>query len=114
MTTHHPTPTLCAKQPTLTVETDRALPTHPTDVIVPQAHPPRALNMSALAKIGTAGQLPELMTLEEVCIFLRVKKSYIYSLTATDRIPNRKFAGTLRFVKTELLQWLERGRRGPR
>ncbi len=58
--------------------------------------------------------LPELMTLTELCAFLKVKRSYIYSLTSTDRIPYRKFAGTLRFVKAEILQWIDRGRRGPR
>lgn len=60
------------------------------------------------------GQLPELLTMAEICAFLKVKPSYIYSLTATDRIPHRKFGGTLRFVKTEILQWIDRGRRGPR
>ncbi len=58
--------------------------------------------------------LPELMTLPEICAFLKCKPSYIYSLTSTDRIPHRKFGGTLRFVKVEILQWLDRGRRGPR
>ena len=58
--------------------------------------------------------LPELMTLPEICAFLKVKPSYIYSLTSTDRIPHRKFGGVLRFVKAEILQWLDRGRRGPR
>ena len=100
----NPTPTLTPKPPASTA----------TDVTCTETHPPLYLSMSALAKIGTAGQLPELMTLEEVCIFLRVKKSYIYSLASAERIPHRKFAGTLRFVKSELLQWLDRGRRGPR
>lgn len=59
------------------------------------------------------GELPELLTLSELCAFLKVKPHYIYSLTSTDRIPYRKFAGTLRFVKAEILQWLDRGRRGP-
>ncbi|MBS0157853.1 MAG: helix-turn-helix domain-containing protein [Nitrospira sp.] len=67
-----------------------------------------------LLTTGGAGQLPELLTLSEVCAFLKVKPSYIYSLTSTDRIPFRKFGGTLRFVKAELLLWLDRGRRGPR
>lgn len=58
--------------------------------------------------------LPELMTLPEICAFLKVKPSYIYSLTSTDRIPHRKFGGVLRFVKWEILAWIDRGRRGPR
>ena len=58
--------------------------------------------------------LPELMTLVEICAFLKVKPHYIYSLTSTDRIPYRKFAGTLRFVKAEIVEWVDRGRRGPR
>lgn len=61
-----------------------------------------------------AGELPELLTLTELCAFLKVKPHYIYSLTSTDRIPYRKFAGTLRFVKAEIVEWVDRGRRGPR
>jgi excisionase family DNA binding protein len=76
-------------------------------------HTPVPLSRELASSAGT-GQLPELLTLLEVCAFLKVKPSYIYSLTATDRIPHRKFGGTLRFVKTEILQWIDRGRRGPR
>ncbi|HRB16187.1 MAG TPA: helix-turn-helix domain-containing protein [Nitrospira sp.] len=78
-----------------------------------RTHSPTPL-VQALLTAGGAGPLPELLTLSEVCAFLKVKPSYIYSLTSTDRIPFRKFGGTLRFVKAELLQWLDRGRRGPR
>lgn len=63
---------------------------------------------------AAGGPLPELMTLAELCVYLRVKRSYVYSLTSTDRIPHRKFGGTLRFLKVEILQWIDRGRRGPR
>lgn len=70
--------------------------------------------VQALLTTGGAGPLPELLTLSEVCTFLKVKPSYVYSLTSTDRIPFRKFGGTLRFVKAELLAWLDRGRGGPR
>lgn len=70
--------------------------------------------VQALLTTKGAGQLPELLTLSEVCAFLKVKPSYIYSLTSTDRIPFLKFGGTLRFVKAELLVWLDRGRGGPR
>ncbi len=63
---------------------------------------------------AAGGTLPELMTLEELCVYLRVKRSYVYSLTSTDRIPHRKFGGTLRFVKWEILAWIDRSRRGPR
>ena len=76
-------------------------------------HSPTPL-VQELLTTGGASQLPELLTLSEVCAFLKVKPSYIYSLTSTDRIPFRKFGGTLRFVKAELLLWLDRGRRGPR
>jgi len=110
----NPTPTLIPNPPATTAVTEPARPAKTTDVTCPHTHPPLYLSLSAQAKIGTTGQLPELMTLQEVCTFLKVKPSYIYSLTSTDRIPNRKFAGTLRFVKSELLQWLDRGRRGPR
>jgi len=69
--------------------------------------------MSTLPQ-AAGGPLPELMTLAEICAFLKVKPSYIYSLTSTDRIPHRKFGGTLRFVKWEIIAWIDRGRRGPR
>jgi len=78
-----------------------------------RTHSPTPL-VQALLTTGGAGQLPELLRLSEVCAFLKVKPSYIYSLTSTDRIPFRKFGGTLRFVKAELLLWLDRGRGGPR
>lgn len=114
MVRKNPTPTLIPKPPASTAPNEPTLPATATDVTCPHTHPPLYLSLSAQAKGGITGQLPELLTLQEVCMFLKVKPSYIYSLTATDRIPNRKFAGTLRFVKTELLQWLDRGRRGPR
>lgn len=75
-------------------------------------HPPVILKELLMHATPTA--LPELMTLAELCAFLKVKRSYVYSLTSTDRIPHRKFSGTLRFVKSEILQWLDRSRRGPR
>ncbi len=78
-----------------------------------RTHSPTPLAHALLTTKGAA-QLPELLTLSEVCAFLKVKPSYVYSLTSTDRIPFRKFGGTLRFVKAELLAWLDRGRGGPR
>jgi excisionase family DNA binding protein len=63
---------------------------------------------------AAGGTLPELMTLPELCVYLRVKRSYVYSLTSTDRIPHRKFGGVLRFVKWEIIAWIDRSRRGPR
>lgn len=78
-----------------------------------RTHSPTPLAHALLTTKG-AGPLPELLTLSEVCAFLKVKPSYVYSLTSTDRIPFRKFGGTLRFVKAELLAWLDRGRGGPR
>lgn len=75
-------------------------------------HPP--VTLKELLMHTTPAPLPELLTLEELCTFLKVKRSYVYSLTSTDRIPHRKFSGTLRFVKAEILEWIDRGRRGPR
>lgn len=89
----------------------------PSSPIVPikrtNTHSPTPLARELTNSAGTS-PLPELLTLPEICAFLKVKPSYIYSLTATDRIPHRKFGGTLRFVKAEILQWIDRGRRGPR
>ena len=95
------------------------IPSHgsPSTDVTP--HAPSIANHKTAPFMATlqqtaGGPLPELMTLAELCAFLKVKPSYLYSLTSTDRIPYRKFAGTLRFVKAEILQWLDRARRGPR
>lgn len=49
----------------------------------------------------------ELMTLQEVCKFLRVSKSYIYSLTHRHLIPHIKIEGMLRFRRKEIDRWLK-------
>lgn len=91
--------------------TPRSAPTTTRATEIPK-HPPVTLKELMMHAPPTA--LPELMTLAEICEFLKVKPSYIYSLTATDRIPHRKFGGTLRFVKWEIIAWIDRSRRGPR
>jgi excisionase family DNA binding protein len=47
-----------------------------------------------------------LLTVQEVCELLGVKRSYIYSLTHTKQIPHIKIVGTLRFRQKEIDKWL--------
>lgn len=89
---------------------------HPTVPEINGKTPPdqRTIPFMTTLQQAAGGTLPELMTMEELCVYLRVKRSHVYSLTSTDRIPHRKFAGTLRFVKAEIVEWVNHGRRGPR
>ena len=48
----------------------------------------------------------KLLTLQETCEFLRVPKSYIYSLTHQKKIPHIKMHGHLRFRQSALDRWL--------
>lgn len=48
----------------------------------------------------------ELMTAEQVCKELQIKKSYLYHLTHTDRIPFIKLGNHLRFDKDDVENWL--------
>ena len=65
-------------------------------------------------KPGTEGddstaviRLDRLLTTQEVCELLRVKKSYVYSLTHQKKIPHIKIQGHLRFWESEIVEWLK-------
>ena len=49
----------------------------------------------------------ELLTPEEVCQLLKVKRSYLYDLTHRNQIPHLKLGRHLRFRRRELESWLE-------
>lgn len=54
----------------------------------------------------------ELLTAEQVCDKLRVKKSYLYHLTHNNKIPHLKIGNHLRFDEVDLNQWLEQMKNG--
>ena len=48
----------------------------------------------------------ELLTSQEICDLLKIKKSYLYSLTRSKRIPHMKMGGFLLFSKSAIDEWL--------
>lgn len=48
----------------------------------------------------------ELISLDELCELLKVKRSYVYNLTSTNSIPFYRIGG-LKFRLTEVLKWIE-------
>lgn len=49
----------------------------------------------------------ELLTVQNVCDLLNVKKSYVYWLTHSKKIPFIKIGGLLRFRKADIDAWLQ-------
>jgi excisionase family DNA binding protein len=56
-------------------------------------------------------EMEKLLTIEQVCDMLTVKKSFIYSLTHVGGIPHYKVGRHLRFRESEILEWLKEKRR---
>ena len=48
-----------------------------------------------------------LLTGEEVCELLRIKRSYLYWLTSESKIPHIKLHGHLRFRKSAISKWIK-------
>lgn len=48
-----------------------------------------------------------LMTVQEVCELLNVRKTYIYWLTHRNKIPYIKLQGHLRFRKAAIDEWIQ-------
>ncbi len=64
------------------------------------------------AKIDSPDSEPtELMTLKEASSFLKLAKSTLYSFSREGRIPAIKKSNRIYFLKTDLMKWLEEGRR---
>lgn len=51
--------------------------------------------------------MTDYLTIEELCDRLKLKKSYIYDLTFTKKIPHIKVGRHLRFKWDEIEKWLE-------
>lgn len=53
----------------------------------------------------------DMMTLEEVCSYVGIAKSYMYKLTSSLEIPHYKPHGKkIYFLKSELHEWLQKNR----
>lgn len=53
-----------------------------------------------------------LLTAEQVCQLLQVKRSYLYHLTHNNRIPHIKIGNHLRFEEQDLNLWIEERKNG--
>ena len=59
-------------------------------------------------KPGTeGGAVDRLLTIQESCELLQVKKSYVYGLTYQKKIPYIKIQGILRFRQSAIDMWLD-------
>lgn len=57
---------------------------------------------------GTEGRaVDRLLTIQEVCELLKVKKTYVYGLTHKRKIPYIKIQGILRFRQSAIDRWLD-------
>ena len=54
---------------------------------------------------------PEVMTVDEVCEYLRVPKSSLYRLAQTGKIPCQKVGKHWRFHREAIDKWLKEGQR---
>jgi len=54
---------------------------------------------------------PEVMTVDEVCEYLRIPKSSLYRLAQGGRIPCQKVGKHWRFHREAIEKWLKEGRR---
>jgi excisionase family DNA binding protein len=52
---------------------------------------------------------PEVMTLDELCGYLRIAKSSLYKLAQDGKIPCQKVGKHWRFRKEAIDRWLEEG-----
>lgn len=51
-------------------------------------------------------QTDEILTIDEVAVFLKAGKRTVYRLAASGEIPAFKLGGTWRFRRSELDQWI--------
>ena len=56
--------------------------------------------------LASASEFEELLTLDDVCRLLNLKKSYLYHLTHNRRVPFIKIGNHVRFRRSDVEQWL--------
>lgn len=66
--------------------------------------------ISENAKPDKQPDSPELLTIDEASVFLRLAKPTIYSMVSRGRIPYMKRAKKLYFSKVELMNYLRQGK----
>lgn len=54
--------------------------------------------------------MDNLMTVEDVSIFLKISKKTIYNLVSQGRMPSVKVGGALRFRRSEIEDWVGKSR----
>ena len=53
------------------------------------------------------GTQDDILTIDELCIWLKFKKSFVYDLTSSNRIPFIKIGRHLRFRRSDIIDWLD-------
>jgi excisionase family DNA binding protein len=56
---------------------------------------------------GPPVEIDLVWTVEEVATFLKVSKDWVYRRAASGELPSRKVGSHLRFVRAEVLAWLD-------
>ena len=54
-----------------------------------------------------ATEFPEVMTIDEVCLYLRIPRSSLYKLAQEGKIPCQKVGRHWRFRKAAIDRWLD-------
>jgi excisionase family DNA binding protein len=57
-------------------------------------------------RTSTAEKFDRLLTVQEVCELLNVRKTYVYWLTHRKKIPHIKMQGHLRFRQSAIDEWI--------
>lgn len=57
----------------------------------------------------TSPSTPEVMTIDELAVYLQVSKSSLYKLAQDGRVPGQKVGRHWRFSKPAVDEWLRRG-----
>ena len=64
-------------------------------------------NRSEGVRTSTAEKIDRLLTVQEVCELLNVRKTYVYWLTHRKKIPHIKLQGHLRFRQSAIDEWIK-------
>mgnify|MGYP000733966388 CR=1 FL=1 len=64
-----------------------------------------------LSQSGNESSFEEMMTIEVATKFLSLSKSHLYKLTSTREIPHCKRGKRLYFKRSELIEWISKGKR---
>lgn len=61
-----------------------------------------------MANGNTATLIEQLISIDELCQILKLKRSYVYLLTHQKKIPHYKLGGQLRFKLSDIEQWIDK------